>query len=128
MMTRRIAIVVGLCLLASAPSAQQQAQGPGDGAPRRNPGPAGAMGVDAAKLPDAPQILDTAEQHKIKVSVLAKGFEHPWALALLPDGNILVTERAGGVKLVTAGSRTPKPVVGVPDVQVISLWGLMDVV
>ena len=128
-MIRRTVVLIGLLFLAGAPSAQQQApQGPGDGAPRRNPGPAGAMGVDAAKLPDQSQIFDTAEQHKIKVSVLAKGFEHPWALALLPDGNILVTERAGGVKLVTAGNRTPKPVVGIPDVQVVSLWGLMDVV
>ena len=85
------------------------------------------MGVDAVVLPDEPQIFDTSEQHKIKVSVLAKGFAHPWALAMLPDGSILVTERAGGVKLVTAGNRTPKPVVGIPDVQVVSLWGLMDV-
>ena len=95
-------VLIGLLLLASAPSAQQQApQGPGDGPPRRNPGPAGAMGVDAVVLPNEPQIFDTAEQHKIKVSVLAKGFAHPWALALLPDGSILVTERAGGVKLVS---------------------------
>ena len=61
------------------------------------------MGVDAVVLPNEPQIFDTSEQHKIKVSVLAKGFAHPWALALLPDGSILVTERAGGLKLVTAG-------------------------
>jgi len=129
MIACRTAVLIGLLFLAGAPSAQQQApQGPTDGAPRRNPGPAGAMGVDAVVLPNEPQIFDTAEQHKIKVSVLAKGFEHPWALALLPDGNILVTERAGGVKLVTKGRPTPTPVVGLPDVQVVSLWGLMDVV
>ena len=123
----RTAVLIGLLLLASAPSAQGP-QGPGDGAPRRNPGPAGAMGVDAVVLPNEPQIFDTAEQHKIKVSVLAKGFAHPWGMALLPDGSILVTERAGGLKLVSGGHPTPKPVVGVPDVQIISLWGLMDVV
>ncbi len=86
------------------------------------------MGVDAVVLPNEPQIFDTAEQHKIRVSVLAKGFAHPWALALLPDGSILVTERDGGVKLVSNGRPTPTPVVGVPDVQTVSLWGLMDVV
>jgi len=128
MIARGTAVLIGVLVLASAPSAQQPPQGPADGAPRRNPGPAGAMGVDAVKLPDQPQIFDTAEQHKIKVSVLAKGFAHPWALALLPDGSILVTERAGGLKLVTAGKTAPKPVAGVPDVQVVSLWGLMDVV
>ena len=116
MISSRTVVLIGFLFLASAPSAQQaQApQGPGDGPPRRNPGPAGAMGVDAVVLPNEPQIFDTSEQHKIKVSVLAKGFAHPWALALLPDGSILVTEREGGVKLVTSGNRTPKPVVGIP--------------
>jgi glucose/arabinose dehydrogenase len=47
---------------------------------------------------------------------------------LLPDGGILVTERAGGLKLVSSGHPTPKPVSGLPDVQTVSLWGLMDVV
>jgi glucose/arabinose dehydrogenase len=86
------------------------------------------MGVEPVKLPDQPQIVDTAEQHKIKVSVVAKGFAHPWALALLPDGSFLVTERAGGLKLVSSKHPTPTAVAGVPDVQTISLWGLMDVV
>src|SRR6478736_4312574 len=127
MIARRTAVLIGLLFLASAPSAQQAPQGPADGPARRNPGPAGAMGVDAVKLPDQPQIFDTAEQHKIKVSVLAKGFAHPWALALLPDGSFLVTERAGGLKLVSSKHPTPTPIAGVPDVQTVSLWGLMDV-
>ena len=70
MISSRTAVFIGLLLLASAPSAQQQQapQGPGDGAPRRNPGPAGAMGVDAPKLPDQPQIFDTAaaEERRIR--------------------------------------------------------------
>jgi aldose sugar dehydrogenase len=127
-MTRHIAVVIALLLMASAPFAQQGGQGPETGSPRRNPGPAGAIGVDAGALPNEPQVFDTAEQHKIKVSVVAKGFAHPWALALLPDGGILVTERAGGLKLVSSGHPTPKPVSGLPDVQTVSLWGLMDVV
>ena len=91
MIPRRTAVVIGLLLLASTPSAQQGGQGPEAGPPRRNPGPAGAMGVDAVALPNEPQVFDTAEQHKIRVSVVAKGFAHPWALALLPDGSVLVT-------------------------------------
>jgi aldose sugar dehydrogenase len=126
-MTRLIAVVVGLSLMAAAPSARQGGQG-GAGSPRRNPGPAGAMGVDPVALPAAPQVFDTAEQHKIKVSVVAKGFAHPWAVALLPDGSSLVTERNGGMKLVSSGHPVPKPVAGVPAVQTVSLWGLMDVV
>jgi glucose/arabinose dehydrogenase len=85
------------------------------------------MGVDAIPLPSAPQVFDTAEQHKIRVTVVAKGFAHPWAVALLPDGSALVTERDGGLKFVSHGQTTPQAVQGVPPVQVISLWGLMDV-
>jgi glucose/arabinose dehydrogenase len=128
MTSRRIAVVIGLLLLTGTPFAQQGGQGPEAGSPRRNPGPAGAMGVDAGVLPGEPLVLDTAEQHKIRVTVVAKGFAHPWALALLPDGSILVTERTGGLKVVRSGHSTPQAVQGVPPVQVISLWGLMDVV
>ena len=128
MTRRRLTMTVGILLLAGTPSAQQGGgQGPEAGPPRRNPGPAGAMGVDAIPLPSAPQVFDTAEQHKIRVTVVAKGFAHPWAMALLPDGSALVTERDGGLKFVSHGHTTPQAVQGVPPVQVISLWGLMDV-
>ena len=127
MIPRRMAIVVGLLLLASAPSAQQNGETGRPVSERRNAGPAGAMGVDAIALPAAPQVFDTAEQHKIRVTVVAKGFAHPWAVALLPDGSMLVTERDGGLRYVKSGEPHPLPVKGVPPVQVVSLWGLMDV-
>jgi glucose/arabinose dehydrogenase len=109
--------------------AQQQppAQLPPAGG-NRNPGPAGAMGVDRVPLPSEPQVFDTAEQHKIRVVVVAKGFAHPWALTFLPDGNMLVTERAGKLRIVRQGVLDPEPIAGVPQVQIVSLWGLMDTV
>jgi glucose/arabinose dehydrogenase len=115
-------------LLTSAVAAQQGTTNLNEDARRRNGGPAGAMGIDAAKLPAEPMIFDTAEQHKIRVSVVARGFQHPWALSFLPDGNILVTERAGGLRIIRKGVLDPTPVRGVPEVRVTSLWGLMDVV
>jgi glucose/arabinose dehydrogenase len=124
MIARHTVIAVALVLLAGVLSAQQ---GPADGPKRRNPGPAGAMGVDPVLLPGEPQVFDTAEHQKIRVSVVAKGFAHPWSLALLPDGSMLVTERDGGLRLVSNGSPNPQPVHGVPPVRVISLWGLMDI-
>jgi glucose/arabinose dehydrogenase len=129
MFCRRTTLAVGVLMLTGTLSAQQGGggQGPGDGPSRRNPGPAGAMGIDALPLPSKPQVFDTAEQHKIRVTVVAKGFAHPWAVALLPDGTALVTERDGGLKFVGHGHATPQAVQGVPPVQVISLWGLMDV-
>lgn len=97
-------------------------------APRRNPGPAGAMGVDRVALADAPTVYDTAEHERIRVAAVAKGFAHPWSFAPLPDGDVLVTERAGQLRLVHQGRLDPQPIAGVPPVQVLSLWGLMDVV
>jgi len=104
------------------------AEGGAPAVPRRNPGPAGAMGVDRVALADAPSTYDTAEYERIRVTTVAKGFAHPWSFALLPDGDILVTERAGRLRLIHQGKLDPQPIAGVPPVQVLSMWGLMDVV
>jgi glucose/arabinose dehydrogenase len=53
------------------------------------------IGVPVPPLGAGPFVLDTAEQHKIRVTVVTKGLVHPWALAFLPDGSMLVTERPG---------------------------------
>ena len=47
-----------------------------------------AIGVPVPPLGAGPFLLDTAEQHKIRVTVLARGLLHPWAIAFLPDGGI----------------------------------------
>ncbi len=133
MSTLRTIAAVLLVVLAAALSADQQQsveQQPAnlaDDARRRNGGPAGAMGVDAVSLPSEPMIFDTAEQHRIRVVVVAKGFAHPWSLAFLPDGAMLVTERAGFLRVVRNGVLDPRPILGTPEVRVTSLWGLMDV-
>jgi glucose/arabinose dehydrogenase len=72
-------------------------------------------------------IFDTHEQHGIRVVVVAKGFAHPWSVAFLPDGNMLVTERGGHLRIVRHGVLDPRPISGLPQVHVTSLWGLMDV-
>ena len=56
------------------------------------------IGVPVPPLGDGPFIFDTAEQHKIRVAVVTKGLEHPWSLAFLPDGNMLITERPGRLR------------------------------
>ena len=59
------------------------------------------------------------------VSVFAKGLEVPWALAFLPDGRLLVTERKGTVKLVTAdGKLQDTPILAIPDVKQTEESGL----
>jgi len=71
--------------------------------------------------------FDTAEQHKIRVVVVTKRLSHPWGFAFLPDGSILVTERAGRIRLIKDGVVDPNPVAGAPKVFAQQLSGLMDI-
>jgi glucose/arabinose dehydrogenase len=89
--------------------------------------PKQSIGVAVAPLGDGPFVFDTAEQHKIRVSVVTKGLVHPWSLAFLPDGSMLATERPGRLRILRDGKLDPRPVSGVPKVLAIQLAGLMDV-
>ena len=71
------------------------------------------IGVPVPPLGAGPWVFDTAEQHKIRVSVVTKGLSHPWALAFLPDGEMLVTERPGRLRIIRDGVLDPQPIVGV---------------
>jgi aldose sugar dehydrogenase len=85
------------------------------------------IGVPVPLLGAGPFVLDTAEQHKIRVTVVTKGLFHPWGLAFLPDGSMLVTERPGRLRVVRDGVLDPKPVGGVPEVRAKALGGLQDI-
>jgi aldose sugar dehydrogenase len=63
-----------------------------------------------------------------KVTEIAKGLDHPWSMAFLPDGSILVTERAGRLRVIKNGSLQAEPVGGVPEVHTGSQAGLFDIV
>ena len=62
----------------------------------------------------------------IRVDTVVTGLEHPWALAFLPDGRILVTERPGRLRIVDQG-RLSAPLSGVPTVDARGQGGLLDV-
>lgn len=69
-----------------------------------------------------------SEKHAFRTVTVASGLEHPWSLAFLPDGRMLVTERPGRLRVITAdGKLLPAPVVGVPAVYVHGQGGLLDV-
>lgn len=74
----------------------------------------------------ASQEVET-EKVKISVETVASGLEHPWALAFLPDGNFLVTERPGRLRIVTSKGEVKKPIAGVPEVDARNQGGLLDV-
>jgi glucose/arabinose dehydrogenase len=86
------------------------------------------VGVPRTALGDGPWIFDTAEQHKLRVVVVTKGLANPWSLAFLPGGEMLVTERAGRLRIIRNGVLDPQPVAGVPQSKMQRLGGLMDVV
>ncbi|MBM5572649.1 MULTISPECIES: PQQ-dependent sugar dehydrogenase [Deefgea] len=69
-----------------------------------------------------------SERHDFRVQTLTRGLAHPWGLAFLPDGRMLVTEREGRLRLISAkGELDPRPVAGVPTVVASGQGGLLDV-
>ena len=85
------------------------------------------IGVPVPPLGDGPWVFDTAEQHGIRVSVVTRGLSHPWAMAFLPDGGMLITERPGRLRILRGGVLDPRPVAGVPEVRNEGNGGLLDV-
>jgi aldose sugar dehydrogenase len=77
-------------------------------------------------VPAQPFVIDTAEAGQVRVRVM-KGLSHPWSLAFLPTGEILITERPGRLRIVRDGALDPTPIAGIPAVYTQSLGGLMDI-
>jgi glucose/arabinose dehydrogenase len=59
--------------------------------------------------------------------VVTKGLDHPWGMAFLPNGDMLVTERAGRLRVVRKGVLDPTPITGLPPMLIKSLGGLLDI-
>ena len=85
------------------------------------------IGLPVPPLGVGPFEFDTAEKHKIRVSVVTKGLSHPWSLVFLPDGSMLVTERPGRLRVIRNGVLDPTPISGVPRVRTDGNGGLMDI-
>jgi glucose/arabinose dehydrogenase len=78
----------------------------------------------AAEITKAPTVKT---QRVIKVETFAKGLVHPWGLAFLPDGRLLVTERPGRLRLIARDGKLSAPLQGVPKVYASGQGGLLDV-
>jgi aldose sugar dehydrogenase len=63
----------------------------------------------------------------LKPVVVAKGLEHPWGLAFLPDGRLLVSERPGRLRIVERDGQLSAPLAGLPEVAAGGQGGLLDV-
>ena len=94
------------------------------------------IGIAPVTVGSGPFIYDTAEQHRLRVVVVARGLPHPFSLALLPNGDALVAERGARLRIVRnatgAGSGPaqldPEPVAGIPQQPPFRTGGLHDVV
>jgi aldose sugar dehydrogenase len=64
----------------------------------------------------------------LNVETVARGLDHPWSIAFLPDGRMLVTERPGRLRIVARDGTLSPPVAGVPQVMASGQGGLHDVV
>jgi aldose sugar dehydrogenase len=83
--------------------------------------PLGAIAAEAR--------LIQSEKHAFRIVTLVTGLAHPWSLAFLPDGRMLVTERAGRLRVVAKDFKLdPRPVEGTPQVAAVGQGGLFDVV
>jgi glucose/arabinose dehydrogenase len=65
--------------------------------------------------------------HRIRVGTVAEGLDSPWSMVFLPDGDMLVTERPGRLRLIRDGVLQDAPIAGVPEVQDRNHGGLMHV-
>ncbi|WP_296510758.1 PQQ-dependent sugar dehydrogenase [Rhodoferax sp.] len=68
-----------------------------------------------------------AQATALRIETVASGLEHPWALAFLPDGKFLVTERPGRLRTISATGQVSAPLSGLPPVEARGQGGLLDV-
>jgi glucose/arabinose dehydrogenase len=71
--------------------------------------------------------IDITEEERIRVVPIAENLEKPWGMAFLPDGDILITELPGRLRLVHGGKLQPQGIEGVPKVETRDQAGLMDI-
>jgi glucose/arabinose dehydrogenase len=118
----RTLLAAALTLAATAPLVAQQR------VPFRNNIPVAPQGLSELPPPAEPVRYATAEGQSIEVSVVTRGLARPWSLAFVGNDTILVTERAGALRVIRSGKLQAEPVAGVPPVRPEGLGGLMDVV
>jgi len=108
-------------------SAQDAPAAPAAAAKGTTPKGGGGKGRAAVDtLGPGPWDLKT-ELASVHVSVVTKGLDHPWGLVFLPNGDMLVTERGGRLRLVHNGVLDPTPLGPLPEIRAISIGGLSDI-
>lgn len=123
--------VIALAAVAVAQGPPQGGRGTQGGAPAGARGAAPRGGgifprVPTLPFPSAPQTIETIHQ-KIRVVPHVRGLNTPWSIAFLPNGDMLVTEKAGRLRAVRNGVLAPEPISGTPQVLTQGQGGLLEV-
>ena len=145
-----VALAVSLILLATGVgiALQQQPPAAGAGAPQATPpqgdaaggagagggrggrGGGGGGGARGNALGDGPWDIGEGE-NRVHVTVVTKGLDHPWGMAILPNGDMLVTERGvpaqPHLRVIRKGVLDPTPIEGLPQIRAATLGGLLDI-
>ena len=120
MMKLALSAMCAVLAATGAPLAAQDAPAATPQPARRGPPPTAALG-------DGPWDVQTNEA-RLHVEVVAKGLDHPWGMAFLPGGDILVTERPGRLRVIRDGVLDPTPIEGLPPIYATGIAGLTDIV
>lgn len=76
---------------------------------------------------DENSAVTKSKQERFSTVVLTDDLEHPWGMAFLPDGRMLVTERPGRLRIVNKNGEVSAPLQGLPDIVARGQGGLLDV-
>ena len=85
------------------------------------------LAVAFAAAPAVAQASQEPPSAPARVTPVVGGLDHPWSMAFLPDGGILITERPGNLRLLRTPGGLSKPLSGVPQVAARGQGGLLDV-
>ena len=126
--TLAIALSLQGAATAQQPAPATPAQPPAGrgGPPGVSNAPGGFPRTPTLPFPDAPREVETVGV-KLRAVPVVKGLVNPWSLTFLPNGDMLVTERPGRLRVVRKGVLDPTPVTGVPEVWATGQGGLLEV-
>ncbi|HET7695700.1 MAG TPA: PQQ-dependent sugar dehydrogenase [Vicinamibacterales bacterium] len=122
-MTARLVTVSALFCAIGVAAAPQQPSAPQPPAAQ----PAANLKDKPVFVPDPDNQIIKSEKQTFRIEVVTPGLETPWALAFLPDGRLLVTERPGRLRIIEKGKLRPDPVQGTPKVWERQDAGMLDV-
>ena len=103
-----LAVAAGLVLAGATGSAQNPPAPPGQRGAAPPSIPTGRQGRGGYPLPALPAVFETY-QHKVRVSMVARGLDRPWSLLMLPDGDMLVSMRySNQIRAIRKGALDPR--------------------